>query len=1260
MKKSLRLLFLAASVTTMGIAATAPILVSCANSSSSKIYFDANNQELTVNNSKLVFDDANNNLFTAYKNIVSDTSSKLDEYKTNLETLCNDYLSSLNLENLQISFDFDKVDIKGWSISIPTTITSTSSREDNPVLWCKATKVVFPEKDIDQFLENNKYSVKASEAFPGYSLGDIVTDLKSILTLDKSSTTYQDFFSRMTTVPSGTFIFQASDFSKPIYEETTSDDGTTSLNILIFTEEKGLGLLVIENDNEVSEIEPSTQLKNTFGQDVTNEWDEISESDLPSSVDKIEFSTLTASPSTTVLSSYDYALSMSEITSKLSTYTGTNFLSNLKEDLDFFFKSYLTELETSWNETGLLLNSVFVADNLTVKDQTISGSIAMEIKNISNGTKKITLPISNEIVSINSKSTISIIITFNNSSVKPYLTASTSTSNQAYLSTAFNNVTLKATQVTTSTDTNGDKTESTKTLFEKSYEDYINVFPYSYNMKTIITNVGYGNTIASSKSLLDSSLNALTQSDLKNAKINEIETIYQNTITGVNVAQSLLTKITSNPTVFDFLQDISSEVNKLVYLFTSDSNLSSIVSDMFSTKSASEYLYANLSKIISYMEELAKTAPQLTYIIDMLKIINNNNQTPEQMKEWVTSIKDLYPTLEKLLGANLKWVMPLLNTVMTSISNDNPPIIALIFNNMEDIFSFVLSDDNSSNLDSNLVTLLKSVYNYLNAIVKYSSSSSTSTNADKYKTIKVLDILSYELTATDRGSTLLTLLSSVFQIIQPDSTIPNLLTTINSMIGNQIKIPSTIYDYSSATWNNVLDSKSTSVTSYRVKEGTGTSYKLSTYFGKIIDSFLNVTVGSDTTTTPIATVLNNYVNISTTSNTFTYDASTHTVTQDLTMRMNFTDTITINTLPICVFLDNISLNIAIGSLGSVSTATKTTSTTDGYTTISSNKANINVSNLDSLVSGFLPSGLSSLLKINGISLDLGSIFPTDIVIKSNNFVDLNYKATNAKLTPLVDSKTGAINWSYQANENVTISYNDETNGILASSNLKYKRNANSSLASTMYYGSKFQTGKSGNSLIDGFLPSSGYLGVDVSAKVLFVTLNIKIGLFPLLADFSGNYSKSIMVSTNLSNPTTIDNYNSKVYVPNAKITQKQTTTAFTSYLSTLIDTYGQWVAGTDGTTKFSLKSGHDLDTQLKNYFDFGSAFTDNEYVTYKYGFDAISYKLLNDTYQYTFHIYLSTPTNYTTLVDGTTASKSSLVTTISFNVTSNKAPTGTK
>lgn len=116
MKKSLKLFFLAASVTTMGVAASAPILVSCSNSNGTKIYFDANNQQLTVNNSKLVFSDANDNLFNAYKTLIStdeQSISKVATYKSNLEKLCTDYLSSLNLTNATMTFDFDNIQIDG-------------------------------------------------------------------------------------------------------------------------------------------------------------------------------------------------------------------------------------------------------------------------------------------------------------------------------------------------------------------------------------------------------------------------------------------------------------------------------------------------------------------------------------------------------------------------------------------------------------------------------------------------------------------------------------------------------------------------------------------------------------------------------------------------------------------------------------------------------------------------------------------------------------------------------------------------------------------------------------------------------------------------------------------------------------------------------------------------------------------------------------------------------------------------------------------
>ena len=143
----------------------------------------------------------------------------------------------------------------------------------------------------------------------------------------------------------------------------------------------------------------------------------------------------------------------------------------------------------------------------------------------------------------------------------------------------------------------------------------------------------------------------------------------------------------------------------------------------------------------------------------------------------------------------------------------------------------------------------------------------------------MLDILSYELTATNRGTTLLTLISNILKLVQPDSTIPNLLTTINSMIGTQITIPTTIYDYSSATWENDVSKDGKTITNYKIQTANPSTYgvKLSTFFGKIIKSFLNVKVGSDTTTTTLADMMSTNTSITTTNNTFSYNASNHTV-----------------------------------------------------------------------------------------------------------------------------------------------------------------------------------------------------------------------------------------------------------------------------------------------------------------------------------------------------------------------------------------------
>lgn len=1218
MKKALKF-WLAISSLALCTAGVSPLIVSCASTNSKNDFdYDANNQQLEINKSELVFPSANNNLFIAYNNLLETTKTKSSAViNEKLTAIYSQWLNSLGMQFSEIAFDLTNITIDGFSISIPTTIKdlkviNSDNSQNTPTINCNKTKINFASislNNINDLIANNTYSAPATQLFPGYSLEDI------------QKLPEQKLLEKIPSLPNSTTIFKGGEnFPLPTYSIIQTNDGSKALRVLIFTPNKsgGLGqILVTQSNLDIVPIQANQEVKNALGDDVQNNWQEVvNKYMIP--IPEQTLTSISGTSNANVVTSYEAAQNSSLVTQKIASYAkdATTFKTNLETDLDFFLKNYLTSLSTAWEQPGLITSGIFTSNNLTIDENNklLTGSIAIMLNNSTTGTKKIALPITNQEILVNGNSTLTILIAFNKSSLSPCLVTQDATKNTAYLTTAFSNVSLNVYQSPINNSSEMKTRDSSNVLtpiVSTNFPTSVNVFPYSYAMKTLVTNVGFGNNLISSTSLINESLKKLKVDDLKNLQLNQINTTYQNVLVGVKAAQNLLLKIAENPTLFNFLQDINQDLYSIFYLLTNDANLSSIVSDLFSTKKVSEYLYTNLSKITALIKKLVNTYPQLSTVLNMLETIGNTNQTLAQMQEWVKSIESLYPTLEKLLGANIQWIMPLLKTIMTSLSKDDPSIISLIFNNIDPIFQFLLSTNNASNLDANVVKIIGIFHTYLKSLAEFSAKQiNASKDPNKYKNIKVLDILVYELTTPNKDSTLLKSIATVLQILQPNSPIAPILDKINAMIGSQITIPSELKDYSEAEWQNITEGKGTSwsplrVKTYQVKTTTIKTTALTAQLQKIIQSFVNVTVNNNPS--DLYTSLSNNVQTTPVKNDFAYHSSSATVTQNLSVKMNFKETVKFDLMPLLVLLDNVTGEVSLSSFKPTNKPT----TPEGFTAVSPGT-------------------------ILGISL--ATTLPTDIVIMPDNYLQLSYTANNSKLRPNVNTNTGMINWAYQLKEQIAIAYESKdkndplyTKGVLPASNTKYTGPSTTS----KYYGWKYSN-----------KDKTKFLGVVVVLGIPTVFLTDFVG-------FNGGLTNYVTASTSLTNGTVIPNYNSAIYSAGATVEQLKSNTDFTTYLADLINNYGQWTNNTlSKKPEFSLKDGNSLSTKIKEYFKFGSDFSTNKYVSYEYGFSASQYKLINDKYTYTFNLIFSVPVLYKPY--GSTTS--SLVTNLTFTVTSNQAP----
>lgn len=1221
MKKALKF-WLAISSLALCTAGVSPLIVSCVSTNSKNDFdYDANNQQLEINKSELVFPSANNNLFIAYNNLLETTKAKSSAIiNEKLTAIYSQWLNSLGMQFSEIQFDLTNITIDGFSISIPTTIKdlkviNSDNSQNTPTINCNKTKINFASislNKINDLIANNTYSAPATQLFPGYSLEDI------------QKLPEQKLLEKIPSLPNSTTIFKGGEnFPLPTYSIIQTNDGSKALRVLIFTPNKsgGLGqILVTQSNLDIVPIQANQEVKNALGDDVQNNWQEVVNKYM-TPIPEQTLTSISGTSNANIVTSYEAAQNSSLVTQKIASYTKdiTTFKTNLETDLDFFLKNYLTSLSTAWEQPGLITSGIFTSNNLTIDENNklLTGSIAIMLNNSTTGTKKIALPITNQEILVNGNSTLTILIGFNKSSLSPCLVTQDATKNTAYLTTAFSNVSLNVYQSPINNSSEMKTRDSSNVLtpiVSTNFPTSVNVFPYSYAMKTLVTNVGFGNNLISSTSLINESLKKLKVDDLKNLQLNQINTTYQNVLVGVKAAQNLLLKIAENPTLFNFLQDINQDLYSIFYLLTNDANLSSIVSDLFSTKKVSEYLYTNLSKITALIKKLVNTYPQLSTVLNMLETIGNTNQTLAQMQEWVKSIESLYPTLEKLLGANIQWIMPLLKTIMTSLSKDDPSIISLIFNNIDPIFQFLLSTDNASNLDANVVKIIGIFHTYLKSLAEFSAKQiNASKDPNKYKNIKVLDILVYELTTANKDSTLLKSIATVLQILQPNSPIAPILDKINAMIGSEIKIPSELKDYSEAEWKNEQN-KLTKKWTYKVKTTTIKTTSLTTQLQKIIQSLVNVTVNDKSS--DLYTSLSNNVQTTIVKNDFTYNSSSATVTQNLSVKMNFKETVKFDLMPLLVLLDNVTGEVSLSS--SKATSSKPTTPEAGLSTVT-----------------------PGAIKVSILSLSLATTLPTDIVIMPDNYLQFSYIANNAKLRPNVNTNTGMINWAYQLTEQIAIAYESSESskdpfrdplyiwGILVASNTKYTGPSTTS----SYYGSNYSNSD-----------QTKFLGVTVVLANIYLTDFI---------GFNGGLTNYVTASTSLTNGTTIPNYNSAIYSAGATVEQLKSNTDFTTYLDNLINNYGQWTNNTlSKKPEFSLRDGNDLSTKIKEYFKFGSDFNTNKYVSYEYGFSASQYKLINYKYTYTFNLIFSVPVLYKPY--GSTTS--SLVTNLTFTVTSNQAP----
>lgn len=1206
MKRKFKLLIFSLSSATL-IGGIAPIISSCATINKNQLLYDDTNKEIAIrgynffgkssnifqafsdlnvlkeeviNQNDIIKDQNNNNNNTNKPQLQVVDSYRLMMFKNKLNNFLEPWLVENNLTFNDIELDLTTLKLDGWKITFNVNAPS------NPTLL-KQISFTFnkvSKNQINNWISDNIYSYQASTFFKGYTLTEI-QNLSNEQILDNVS------------LPNGSIIWNNTDINNgPITSSITTDkNGNSVLTILIFTPQKGIGKLLINQNNvDINFGTPSQNIINVFGDKPKNFWSNMANQYITPLSDLTFKNVDINNGVNSNLKSYDEADNTELLKTKILEYKNTsnveinhqnyklNFLTKIQLDLAFYLKRYFNDLQNSWEIPSLLTSNIFATNNLIINNnQNISGNLGLEIRNTSNVAKQINLPITNKMITVPANNAITIIINFNNSNLFPYLTIKDQISNTAYLSIGFDNLSIK----TYLTDLNSKYIKNQSQFLSLNSLDHSsriqtqvqNIFPYSYSLNTVVSNVGYGNNFLDGLDKISQSYATLNEEVLKETKLNNINNQYQTFLNIIKGIQGIFLKISNNPTIVNFLQSISGEMYDIVNAITGDSNISYIISDLFSNKTTSEYLYSNIQRIISLIQNNLGNSPQLDIILKMLQSINNANPTLDDMKDWVKSIIGLYPTLEKLLQGGVANFMPLIKQIMTSLSNDDPPIFSFLFSNLDYIFNFLKSQNTATAVINPLSKYLDTLVTFANSH-KNAKSDDINFNPQKYNDIRVLDPFVYGMTqrATDTYG-FFQMLADLINGISPNNSISSILTSISNIFTNNFYLnidsanPDSLFikDYSENTWSNKVSILGT-ITSYN--QGSAKLVNIYTQLGKCIKAIFNVYLGSSTTTTDLFTMLANNISFTLNKNTFSFNQQNQTVTQSLNIRFNLKQDIKWDMLPICVLLDNSTL-----SLGStIDTAIK-------------------------LLLGDLKKG------------GLARLCPTDIVVKKDaNFVNLDYSCVDSKLEPYILSN-GNINWRYQATENLAI----EASDIWNSSNSRYK-SMSSKKQTAQYYGANFSK----------------------FANLLKGLINIPGGWT--------NYSSII---TNLINPIKIDEYNPNISNQNCIVTQLQSTSELTKYLDSLIkdkdNNYFNWTTNTETQKQECIiRLPENFKTELAKYFDFNNLINkNNNFIDFDYGFSATHIKLINDSYSYTLTINFSLPITY---VDN--LGNYSLVSSLSFKI----------
>lgn len=853
MKKRNLLSIIALATLSIPIFSPMVVMTSCSKSSFSYTY-DETSKILSLNSKHIGYDNiyygvqailSNNNKYNNWNNISLLLSNNLPA----LFTSSNIEIANANLNNYVLELSINNNDkVNTIKISFPK-INLNSLNPSNSGIFYVQSNTVFFNNSIQDII--NMSSEDILSKIREYSNVNLPENCYIDKTMSISSSDYVDFY------------------------------------IFLPESKKPYGLLKIYLENVVvPDVLPIGPVNNFNSK---NEWSKI----INWNVDSIEGTTYkyidniitdytSAMP---IISSYSTAESSDIVKNNFLYLYNNDYLSNIKNDFNYGAKNSLSSISTSWNIKNILDLNVYIGNTLAINDNSyISGDYVIQFVNpldyeVHLNSDNIYWNMDISSIEVPSNGVVTIKFSFNNSDAEPYLTLASDIDNTAYLTSAFNNLSIELF-------VNND------IVFSKnSSSDFVNCLKNSYTLKTIVKNVKFGNNLIDISDELKSNIQNISINDLISTNKEFVEGNINKFKVLLKSIQNILLLSATNPTIIDFLYSLNNDIYNIIFSLTNNKYLSNLIANLFSNQKLSIFLFYNIDNIIGIIETMLPNSIEKASLLGMLYDIRNTNSSPTEMKDWVANLISLKPMIEKVLSSQLGWLLDIIGPLLENLSLD-PNLFDCILTMLPDILNVVANQDGQvGQIGKLILTYLSNLISFANTYDPDCSNSPISNN--KYVDIRVLDFIVNEFTQGNENSLMDILGSIIGSNNATINTIINIVKAINFNITCKIRI----------------SKKSPILQTYNYEEKN-----LYDVIKWIINAFFTEVKLADGTITDLYTAISNNLEFTHNQNNLEYNNQEYLVNAYDNWTFNLKQQISINTLPIAALISKENINIDLSSL----------------------------------------------------------------------------------------------------------------------------------------------------------------------------------------------------------------------------------------------------------------------------------------------------------------------------------------------------------